>query len=81
MIIRIYQCVISPLFPRCCRYTPSCSRYAIDAIKTHGLVRGGVLSAWRIVRCNPFLQGGYDPVPPKHHLMDVFSARKGEYHE
>jgi hypothetical protein len=57
-----YQRVISPALPRRCRYEPTCSRYAVEAIGTHGLVRGAVLALWRVLRCNPWSHGGYDPV-------------------
>ncbi|QTQ12800.1 membrane protein insertion efficiency factor YidD [Treponema parvum] len=63
LLIRIYQVCISPLFPRCCRFYPTCSNYAIEAIKKHGSIKGIYLSFKRIVRCNPFCSGGYDPVP------------------
>lgn len=63
--IRAYQRYISPMFPPSCRYYPSCSQYAIEAIETHGVWIGMGLGIWRIVRCNPFSKGGYDPVPPK----------------
>ena len=49
-----------------CKYYPSCSSYAIEALRTHGLVRGAWLATWRLLRCNPFSHGGYDPVPPLH---------------
>ncbi|MGW8286901.1 MAG: membrane protein insertion efficiency factor YidD [Desulfobulbales bacterium] len=61
-MIRGYQILISPLFPPVCRFTPSCSQYAIDAIKCHGAFRGSLMAAWRILRCHPFSDGGYDPV-------------------
>ena len=63
ILIKIYQVCISPLFPACCRYTPTCSQYAIDAIKKYGPIKGFYLAAKRILRCNPFNEGGYDPVP------------------
>lgn len=62
-LIRGYQKCISPLFPPCCRFYPTCSNYAIEAIEKHGWLKGGALAAWRILRCNPFCKGGYDPVP------------------
>jgi putative membrane protein insertion efficiency factor len=62
ILIRAYQILISPLFPPTCRFTPSCSQYAIDAIKCHGPVRGFFMALWRILRCHPFSDGGYDPV-------------------
>ena len=55
--------------PRC-RYTPTCSQYAIEAIETHGAFKGSFLAIWRILRCNPFSKGGYDPVPPKRSRKD-----------
>lgn len=62
--IRAYQRLISPLFGPRCRYYPTCSAYAEQAIRTHGIVRGTGLAAWRLVRCNPFSAGGVDEVPP-----------------
>jgi hypothetical protein len=62
-IIRAYQLVLSPLMGRQCRFEPTCSCYAIEAIKRHGSVRGGWLGVKRICRCHPFSPGGYDPVP------------------
>ena len=60
--IRIYQRMISPAFPRRCKYHPTCSAYAVQAIESYGILRGAVLAAWRLLRCNPFSHGGYDPV-------------------
>ncbi|MBQ7838634.1 MAG: membrane protein insertion efficiency factor YidD [Clostridia bacterium] len=65
--IRFYQRHISPLFPPMCRYYPTCSQYAVDAIKIHGAFRGFFLALFRILRCNILFPGGYDPVPPKKH--------------
>ncbi len=65
LLIRGYQFFISPYFPTSCRYHPTCSHYAIEAIKTHGAIRGVGLTAWRILRCNPWSAGGEDPVPAK----------------
>lgn len=62
--IRFYQYCISPLFPACCRYYPTCSAYAHEAVMTHGLIKGGLLTVFRLLRCNPWSAGGYDPVPP-----------------
>jgi putative membrane protein insertion efficiency factor len=60
--VRLYQRVISPALPRRCKYEPTCSAYAVEAFRTHGVVRGSILAMWRLVRCNPFSHGGYDPV-------------------
>jgi putative membrane protein insertion efficiency factor len=65
-LVRAYQYAISPLLGPRCRYYPSCSNYAIGALREHGAFRGAGLAAWRILRCNPFSNGGYDPVPPRH---------------
>lgn len=65
-LIRTYQLTLSPRFSHgACRYIPTCSQYALEAIEVHGIFKGGLLAAWRIMRCNPFFKGGYDPVPPK----------------
>ncbi len=61
-IIKGYQYVISPLFPPSCRFTPTCSAYAIEAIQRHGALKGSYLALRRILRCHPFCSGGYDPV-------------------
>lgn len=61
--IRLYQRVLSPLFPPTCRFTPTCSNYAVTALERHGLFRGGWLALRRIGRCHPWNPGGYDPVP------------------
>ena len=61
--IRLYKRFLSPLLPPSCRFTPSCSRYTVEAIQRHGALRGTLLGTWRILRCNPFGKGGYDPVP------------------
>ncbi len=64
-LINLYKKGISPLKPRCCRFEPSCSSYAVESISRHGALKGTVLAVWRILRCNPFCKGGYDPVPEK----------------
>ena len=60
--IRLYQRWISPALPRRCKYEPTCSAYAAQAIRELGVMRGSILAAWRVARCNPFSHGGYDPV-------------------
>lgn len=64
-IIRGYQRMISRYTPPVCRFTPSCSHYALGALQVHGPLRGTALTAWRILRCNPLFPGGHDPVPPR----------------
>jgi putative membrane protein insertion efficiency factor len=60
--IRAYQRVLSPVLPARCKYHPTCSAYAVQAIESYGILRGCVLAGWRLLRCNPFSRGGYDPV-------------------
>ena len=60
--IMVYQRFISPAIPRRCKYEPTCSHYAVDAIREYGILRGLVLGVWRLLRCNPWSYGGYDPV-------------------
>jgi len=61
--IRVYRRFVSPLLPPSCRFVPSCSEFGYEAIAKYGIIKGGRLAAWRILRCNPFTRGGYDPVP------------------
>jgi len=62
-LIRLYQNSLSRVLPSVCRFSPTCSQYAVDAIQKYGVLRGTHMAARRIVRCNPFTEGGYDPVP------------------
>ena len=62
-LIRFYQEAVSPWTPPSCRYVPTCSQYGYEAIGKYGFFKGGLLTAWRILRCNPWSLGGYDPVP------------------
>jgi putative membrane protein insertion efficiency factor len=64
-LIRIYQRTISPLLGPVCRYYPSCSHYGYEAMSVHGAAKGTILTAWRILRCNPWSSGGIDEVPPR----------------
>lgn len=63
LLIKIYQLVISPILPPSCRFIPTCSHYSLEALKKHGLLKGGWLSLKRIIRCHPWGGSGYDPVP------------------
>lgn len=71
--VLLYQRLISPALPRRCKYEPTCSRYAVQAIGQYGILRGLVLAGWRLLRCNPFSHGGYDPVQAQR----LFRARPG----
>jgi len=61
--IKVWRRLISPLYGPVCKYYPSCSEYGLTAVETHGAIKGAGLISWRIVRCNPWSKGGYDPVP------------------
>ena len=63
LVVRMYQVSLGPLLPAACRYTPSCSAYAIEALQRYGALKGGWMAVRRIGRCHPFRPGGYDPVP------------------
>ena len=69
--IRLYQRVLSPAIPQRCKYHPSCSAYAVQSIRTYGILRGLVLAGWRLLRCNPWSHGGHDPVEAQR----LFKAR------
>ena len=73
--IRVYQAVISPALPARCKYHPTCSAYAVQAIERYGILRGSVLAAWRLLRCNPFSLGGYDPVTAQRLFRSAPRAR------
>ena len=73
--IVLYQRVISPALPRRCRYEPTCSAYAVQALQQFGILRGLVLATWRVLRCNPFSHGGYDPVQAQRVFRPRPSAR------
>ena len=63
LLIRFYRVAISPMHRPCCRYIPTCSQYAVEAVQKYGALKGGFLALRRVLRCNPFSKGGYDPVP------------------
>jgi hypothetical protein len=77
--IGAYQRWISPAFPRRCRYEPTCSAYAASAVRRFGPLRGAMLATWRLLRCNPFSHGGFDPVP-RHFTLRVGPIDPAEYH-
>ena len=74
LVLRVYRLVISPLYGDVCRYYPSCSLYALQAIQHHGLLRGGWLAALRLARCNPWASGGVDDVPVRASSLPTTSA-------
>ncbi|MDQ3729730.1 MAG: membrane protein insertion efficiency factor YidD [Actinomycetota bacterium] len=81
--IRFYQRFISPGLPRRCKYEPTCSAYAVSAVRELGVVRGSVVAAWRVLRCNPWSHGGWDPVSerklfPTHDCADGAHAEQVE---
>lgn len=75
LLIKFYQKCISPFFPAKCKYHPTCSHYAMEAFRRFGFIRGFLLAGWRILRCNPWSMGGFDPVPEK------FTFRTQRYYD
>lgn len=78
-LLAAYRRWVSPALPRRCRYEPTCSAYAAEALRRHGAARGALLGAWRLLRCNPFSHGGFDPVPERFTLR-VGPVDPSEYH-
>lgn len=78
--IRFYRRLISRYTPRVCRYYPTCSAYAVEAIEKHGVIKGIILAVWRIIRCNPFARGGVDRVPDKFDLLYCFKEENNGVH-
>lgn len=74
-LIILYRKYLSPLKSTKCPYYPSCSQYGLEAIERFGFVKGGLLTVWRILRCNPFSKGGYDPVPIKKDLKTFYNVK------
>src|SRR5947199_4453443 len=70
LLLRGYKWAISPMFPPACRYVPTCSEYAMEAVERYGAVRGGLMAAWRLLRCHPFAKGGLDPVVKSPHPIN-----------
>jgi putative membrane protein insertion efficiency factor len=73
--LRLYRRTVSPLLGPCCRFEPTCSAYAEEAIHVHGVLRGLGLAAWRVLRCHPFARAGLDPVPPRAPLTGTPACR------
>ncbi len=71
LLVRGYRTVLSPLLPPRCRFAPTCSQYALEALEVHGAGRGSWLALRRLARCHPFHPGGHDPVPPRRHAADL----------
>lgn len=69
LTIRVYQWLLSPLLLPACRFTPTCSQYAAEAVELHGPTKGALLAAWRLLRCHPFSRGGFDPVSPSNGVV------------
>ena len=78
--VRLYQRLISPALPRRCKYEPTCSAYAVQAIRELGPLRGTIVAAWRLVRCNPFSHGGYDPLEARTLFNPDRNSGKGPRH-
>lgn len=77
-LVRLYKKFISPILPPSCRFTPTCSAYAIEAFQKRGFFVGFILTVWRLLRCNPFCKAGYDPVPEKG-IIPVICRKKEEH--
>ena len=78
--IRLYQRFVSPALPRRCKYYPTCSAYAVDAIRELGVLRGLIVAGWRLLRCNPFSHGGFDPVPEGFRLRGLGHVHPADHH-
>jgi putative membrane protein insertion efficiency factor len=78
LIVKFYRKFISPLKPPCCKYYPTCSAYAVEALKRHGAVKGIILAGWRLLRCNPWSLGGIDYVPDEFFLYTLKSRKRRE---
>ena len=74
-LLKAYRALISPIYGQVCRYHPSCSAYALDAVREYGALRGSWLAVCRLARCHPWAAGGYDPVPPRHRPDIIESPR------
>ncbi|MBV8633007.1 MAG: membrane protein insertion efficiency factor YidD [Burkholderiaceae bacterium] len=79
-LVRAYQVALSPMFGPSCRFYPTCSNYAMDAIREHGALKGAMLAAVRLAKCHPWHPGGFDPVPKKHGQQDTSHACNCGHH-
>lgn len=77
ILLRGYKWVLSPMLPPSCRYVPTCSEYAMEAVERYGTLRGGWMAAMRVLRCHPFVKGGYDPVLREARLRSLGGLEKG----
>lgn len=77
-LLRAYKWAISPLFPPACRYVPTCSEYAMEAVERYGVLRGGLMAIGRLLRCHPFTRGGYDPVVNRRHICNEHSTTNSQ---
>lgn len=82
LMLRAYKAMLSPMLPNACRFVPTCSEYAQEAITRYGSFRGGMMAMWRLLRCHPFAAGGYDPVilPEKPAGTPACSCEPGDFH-
>jgi uncharacterized protein len=74
LLIEVYQTYLSPLWPPTCRFTPTCSQYAVEALSEYGVIRGSWLTAVRLAKCGPWHRGGWDPIPVRHNTVDRHDA-------
>jgi putative membrane protein insertion efficiency factor len=79
-VLRAYKWAISPMFLPACRYVPTCSEYAMEAVDRYGVLRGGWMTLWRLLRCHPFVRGGYDPVVRTSHSYEKQGAETHCHH-
>jgi uncharacterized protein len=79
-VLQAYKWAVSPLFPPACRYVPTCSEYAMEAVEHHGVMRGGLMAVWRLLRCHPLAHGGYDPVSRRRRSVSAELADNGTVH-
>jgi putative membrane protein insertion efficiency factor len=77
-VLHTYKRIVSPALLPACRFVPSCSEYAAEAVECHGVWRGALLAAWRLIRCNPFARGGYDPVPGTRSAIALLGHKSNE---